>query len=247
MEIVNKIAFVLHHVTTNFNSTAAFSDASFQLAAYAPDGFRLGLTVSELFQVALRPEHAEALTFLMNSKSHVWPVQPDVKKKREQQVVVEISQILLPLSRANEVILENRYSCIPKPAGLRCGYLRMGSLYTWHGTPDVRVKGADVIVEYGDEGAEVDTDSDGATANLEAKVLYSVANLPQVITTCVVASKKLHPDKQALVPTILMDQNQFRVCLYNCEKVISESKLLARKGVLSRSGMAFLWLVINHR
>ena len=27
---------------------------------------------------------------------------------------------LLPLSRANEVILEKRYSCIPKPAGLRC-------------------------------------------------------------------------------------------------------------------------------
>ena len=132
----------------------------------------------------------------MNSRSHVWPVQPDVKK-REQQVVVEISsQVLLPLSRANEVILEKRYSCIPKPAGLRCDYLGMGSLSTWHGTPDVRVKGADVvIVESGDEGAEVDTpviesdeESDGATTNLEAKVLYSVANLPQVITTCVVAS-----------------------------------------------------------
>ena len=48
-----------------------------------------------------------------------------------------------------------------------------------------------------------------------------LTDLPQVITTCVVASfteKKLHPEKQALIPTILMDQNQFRVCLYNCEK-----------------------------
>ena len=38
MEKVNEIPFVLHHVTTKFNSTAAFSDASFQLAAYAPNG-----------------------------------------------------------------------------------------------------------------------------------------------------------------------------------------------------------------
>ena len=94
--------------------------------------------------------------------------------------------------------------------------------------------------------------SDGVTRN---KILYTVATLPQVITTCVVSSfteSTLHPDKQALVPTILIDQNQFRVCLYDCETdvdvlLISEPKLLATRGELSRSGMAFLWLVINHR
>ena len=84
MEIVNQIPFVFHYVTTYFDWTTAFSDASFQLAAYADDGFRLGLNVSELF----KPEHAEALTFLMHSRRHVWPLHPDVKKKREQQVVV---------------------------------------------------------------------------------------------------------------------------------------------------------------
>ena len=263
MESVNEIPFVLHYVTTNFDSTTAFSDSSFQLAAYADDRLtrRLGLTVSELFTVALKPEHAEALTFIMHSRRQVWPLQPNVKK-REQQVVVELaSQILLPLSRTTEVLLEKRYSRLPKPDGLRCAYLGMGSVYTWHGTPDVRVRGAEVVVESVDEGdeVEVDTDSDeshtsdGATTNLEAKVLYSVANLPQVITTCVVSSfteKNCHPDKQALLPTILMDQNQFRVCLYDCEKdvlLISDYKLLATKGGLSSSGLAFLWLVINHR
>ena len=99
-------------------------------------------------------------------------------------------------------------------------------MYTWHGTPDVRVRGAEVVVEYVDEGDEIDLiDSDGringATSNIEAKILYNTANLPQVISICVVSyftKAKLHPDKQPLVPTVLIDQHKFRVCLYDCEK-----------------------------
>lgn len=52
------------------------------------------------------------------------------------------------------------------------------------------------------------------TTNIEAKIIYSLANLPQVITTCVVSSfteKQLHPDKQGLIPTILVDENHFRL------------------------------------
>lgn len=134
-------------------------------------------------------------------------------------------------------------------------------MYTWHGTPDVRVRGAEIVVEYVGEGDELNVvrsdeesvASDGATSNIEAKILYNTANLPQVISTCVVSSfteAKLHPDKQPLVPTVLVDQHKFRVCLYDCEKdilLISESKFLGTNGHLSRSGMAFLWIVINHR
>ena len=75
----------------------------------------------------------------------------------------------------------------------------------------------------------------------------------QVISTCVVSSftaHSRHPNKLAMVPTILIDTNQFWVCLYHCEKdvlLISDVKLLATKGHLSRSGLALLWLVMNHR
>ena len=71
----------------------------------------------------------------------------------------------------------------------------------WHGTPDARVRGTEVV--YGksrEEGVEVgiavDSDeeesslceSDGATTNVEAKIILLPASLSQVIATCVVAS-----------------------------------------------------------
>ena len=69
------------------------------------------------------------------------------------------SQILLPLSRANEVIVDKRYRGVKKPDGLRCDCLGLGSMSTWHGTPDMRVKGAEVVVESVDKGDEIDVHS----------------------------------------------------------------------------------------
>ena len=72
MEVVNQLSFAFHHVTSKFNSTSAFSDASFRLAAYTNDGIthQLGLKVSQLFKVDLKPKHAEALKFIVNCRSH---------------------------------------------------------------------------------------------------------------------------------------------------------------------------------
>ena len=70
---------------------------------------------------------------------------------------------------------------------------------------------------------------------------------------CVVASfteTSLHSEQQGLVPTLLIDDKQFRVCLYDSEKdvlLLSDPKPLATKGGLSRSAMTLLWLVFNHR
>ena len=269
MSTVKDIPFVLHCVTTGFNPTTAFSSSSFHLAAHTDERrtCRLGVTVSNLFEVDLKPEHAEALTFIMNSSRQSWP--PDSSRaKSEQQVVLELaSQILVPLSRRNDVVLEQKYCHIPRPDGLRCAYLGMGSLKTWHGTPDVRVRGAQVVCRCieASEGEDLDAphspdstsedpyDSNGATTNIEGKIVYSVAHLPQLVTTGVVASfteRNLYPDQKGFIPTILMDHNQFRVCLYDCASdvlTISDSVQLAAKGRLSTSGMAFLWVVINHR
>jgi hypothetical protein len=157
----------------------------------------------------------------------------------------------------------------------------MGSLTTWHGTPDIRVRGVEFVVkdvserekndietEMCDSGGETTSDggsnpemcdsggettSDGGSTPIEVKYSYMASNLPQTIATCVISSfteRSLHPHKQIVVPTILMAREQFRVCLYDCERdvlLISEPKLLATKEQLSRSAVAFLWLVINHR
>ena len=83
-------------------------------------------------------------------------------------------------------------------------------------------------------------------------MLTRESNLAQAIGTGVMASftaKACHPEQNALVPTVLIDDKEFRVILYDCEKdiLISISRVLATKGTLSRSAMALLWLVINHR
>ena len=106
-------------------------------------------------------------------------------------------------------------------------------------------------VDSGDEWAVEEDDSKDESTSLE--VLTRESNLAQAIGTGVVASftaKARHPEQNALVPTVLIDDKEFRVILYDCEKdilLVSISKVLAAKGTLSRSAMALLWLVINHR
>ena len=143
--------------------------------------------------------------------------------------------------------------------GLEYDNIGMGTVHTWHGSPDARVRGAEVVYwKETDETYEViqdpsDDELDGATTTVETKLLCKDANLHQAVATCVVSfftEKSLHPDLKALVPTIIMDEQQFCVCLYDSEKgilLISNSKCLATKGGLSRSGMVLLWLTLNHR
>ena len=79
--------------------------------------------------------------------------------------------------------------------------------------------------------------------------------LPQAISTCVVSSfieKNSYPDKPPIVPTILSNDEEFRVCLYDCEKdalLISEPVELVEEGkdCISRRALAILWLVIDHK
>ena len=85
----------------------------------------------------------------------------------------------------------------------------LGSVHTWHGTPDARVRGTDVVWRRASENKIVVEDvvseeegSDGATTEVEGKVLATEVNLVQAIATCVVASftaKSRHPEKQTLV------------------------------------------------
>jgi len=53
-------------------------------------------------------------------------------------------------------------------------------------------------------------------------VLTRESNLAQAIGTGVVASftaKAHHPEQNALIPTVLIDDKEFRVILYDCEKI----------------------------
>ena len=100
----------------------------------------------------------------------------------------------------------------------------LGTVYTWHGTPDLRVRGEGVefvcrnveegedkvaalesSVESGDEAESVS--SDGRTTTFEGKITFNDANLRQAIATCVTSSfteNTCHPNKPPIVPTILI-------------------------------------------
>ena len=97
------------------------------------------------------------------------------------------------------------------PAHVKCAHRGMGTLSTWHGTPDLQVKSEGVecvcqdVEEGGAHGAAADSDdessslsSDGQTTTFEGKSTFNSANLQQAIATCVVSSlteRKGHPGK----------------------------------------------------
>lgn len=141
---------------------------------------------------------------------------------------------------------------MPCPS-VKIASLGMGSVNTWHGTRDARVRGVNIISRkkksehikgsYSDDSAEDDAgsrDSDGATSLLEAKLKYKEVNLPQVIGTCVVSSfteKPCHPAMKVMVRTILIDDAKFRIVLYDCNHDVL---LLSEKALSTRWGFFFL-------
>ena len=100
---------------------------------------------------------------------------------------------------------------------------------------------------------EKSSGSDAMTSLIEGKVSFNDFHLRQAVAINVVSSfteKSCHPDKPASVPTILIDQNGFRVSLYDCEQdilFISNTVSLSTWGHLSQNGLVFLWAVLNHR
>lgn len=239
----------------------------FEIEAYTDDSgsFRVGLHVDDLFKVeAVDPAFTSALKFIVNGRNHLWPPFTTSTKCSEKDVMVSLCrEIFWPLS--TEVLLESGYRTFLEekegPVPLQAAHIGIGTTSTWHGTPDARVRGTTLVWLKASEDPEdeflvtegSDDESDGTATAVEGKMVFREANLMQAIGICVVSSfttKSRHPDKPAIVPTILIDQNKFLVILYHCEKdvlMISESKLLATNGHLSRSGLALLWLVINHR
>ena len=221
--------------------------------------------LTDLFKVeAVDPAFTSALKFIVNGRNHFWPPPSSSTKHSEKEAMLSLcSDIFLSLS--SEVILENTYKIFLEkkrgPVLLQTGHIGMGTIHTWHGTPDARVRETDLVWLNASEDPEdqflvtegSDDESDGTATEVEGKLVAEEANLMQAIGTCVVSSftaKSHHPNKLAMVPTILIDHNQFLVILYHCEKdmlMISDRKLLATNGHLSKSGLALLWLAINHR
>ena len=276
----------MYKVTSQFCATVSFSNVCFDLAAHVDKGGRVAIHFDTLFNVDGSPSPSpETVEFISTSRKHPWPpfLSPDggTYKPSEREVMLSIAcEIMAPFCQ--EVLMERRaqgslssylsrrqnppyLSRRQNPSNVKCANLGMGTISTWHGTPDLRVrsKGVEFVcldVEEGEDNvAAADSDdesslsSDGQTTTFEGKITFNSANLQKAIATCVVSSfteRNCHPGKLPIIPTILSDQNFLRVILYDCEKdilLVSPSKNLSTKGTLSTSAMALLWVVLNHR
>ena len=241
---VKDTKFIVYRVSGFFNETATLSGVTFKVKEHTCGGQGVVfLSLSKLFNYdasIFEPQHLDHLRYIKNCRRRPWP--PHLARKSESQLMLCIcSEILVPLSRENEVFLETRYHSLLTTAniGVEVASIGIGSVKTWHGTPDARVRGASVVVKM--------------TPDDETDISDGTTNLPQAIATCVISSfteRKLHPRLQSCVPTILFDEMQFRVIMYDCEMdvlLISEAIDLETRSHLSQSAMTVLWLVLNHR
>ena len=260
-ENVKDVCFLFNYVSTPFDHTASFSAVTFKVEPYSDSAeVRLSVKLSQLF-APNNPEqqHFEHLKFINDCQDHhIWPPNPN-SFKYEKDVMIEIcTEVLKPLCRAEELILEKKYESVLSTAktdvtGLKAAYIGLGTVKTWHGTPDARVRGSHLVFQEVENGESEESEESDAELSDGAIRRFSLKNFPQMIATCVVSSfteNGLHPDLPAIIPTILIDAHQFQVCLYDCQTdvlLISEPVGLATSGHLSHRGMFVLWLVINHR
>ncbi len=272
-----EINFEVFKITGSFNTKSSFSSLDLIWERYYKQGY-LAVKCQYLFNFNPDelPEGIEDTSQYITSgcKLVQWP--PSIPFRSEEDCLLALHKNLLtPLCRADEVIVEKKKKF--GDAGIRANHIGMGSSNTWHGSPDARVRGCELVLmktgcddddEYDDddddeeEGSCSSSDSettlvssDRVTTNIEVKKRAKFEdNFSQLVSTCVVSSfteHHVHPSKNTMVPTILIDQSVIRVCLYDCINdilLVSQPRLLSHKNTrLSTTAVFLTWLVINHR
>lgn len=185
-------------------------------------------------RLEITEENEKTVKFICNCKSIAWPPF-STEAFNEHTAFLQISQkLFVPLCCDDQVILDKTYtkylhSLGPGTEGLRACNIGCRSFLTWHGSPDARVRGTEVIYTTTEENTTYTMDpahnsddsniSNGLTTVVEAKLQWNKVDMPQLVSTCVVSSftkNNLHSDCPSIVPAILIDVNRLIVCLYDC-------------------------------
>ena len=233
--IDKEVIFALSKVPQSFSSSTTFSKLTLKLAAHNDGVTKKTVKFTTLFGIdPAEIEISDAVKFLHRCRSWQWPPPPlspvVAKKRRESSILMDIATEILQ-RLCIDVTLESRYAGHPQcklgpspVTGITCEDIGIGTIHTWHGSPDGRVRGGAAFVckedededEDADEDKESDDDdsvhSDGRTTAVEAKISIKPSQLPQVVGTCVTTSFtewNLHPEKSAMVPTVLIGQHSF--------------------------------------
>lgn len=211
-------------------------------------------------------EHVELLIGMLNKcrsedlEGHLLELKKAAKLTtiNEKAVVVNLAkQVLIPLF--GKVELEKTYRALLEALGnppfFHLMNFGVGSVNTWHGQTEIRVNACVAITTpYFDEYDSDDDDPPSHDVSFEGKLkIADRANLPRLVSTCVVNSfteAGLHPKLNPVVPTILFNRFTFKICLYdgvNDILLISNPRPLTTAHGISRTAMLILWLTVNHR
>jgi len=263
---VKDVSFYFYQVTENFNPTSSFSRIELNMAPFKSiDGAHIGIKAEELYklnQITITGENRDAIHFISTCKDIPWP---PVTPTSEHAAFIEISRkIFAPITGNNEVILDRTYRSYLKDLGTNSGLtsdsIGCGSSDTWHGSPDARVRGTEVIGHDfidADDGSDKDeeiSDTRNDISTGTTKLRSQTKHLQQLVATCVVYSfieNNLHKQLPSIVPCILIDPNGFSICFYDCiDDILLISQIVQLQSTtnsLSSSAVLLLWLTINHR
>ncbi len=240
-------SFLLYRVANNFCSNASFRDSVFSLGPILEQGTQAAMDFEHLFAVegklGSNNEIMKVQTFLKGCNQIPWHNVPSKKNNMYEttEVMVDLAKkVLLPLFERVE--FEPKYKEMVKNIpGLEVSNIGLGSIYTLHGMPDLRLPGLYIIattdtmsVEGGEEEVEEEeeVEKEGEEPSLssgysrvtktyvEGKRSMSFKDdINQFVATCTTSSFTNYNNNgtlNPLTPTILMNHNAFHVGLYDC-------------------------------
>lgn len=147
---------------------------------------------------------------------------------------------------------------------IKVAYTGIGSRYTWHGSPDCSLRGTgsrqtqiNILLPRTDQD-DVSTDGDVTHGDAKLSMVISKKHLPQLVSMNVVSNfiaANRHPNLIPVVPSLLISPEHAVVSFYN---IRNDSLLLSRNiriatcrddgdFELTKTGILFLWLILNHR
>ena len=138
-------------------------------------------------------------------------------------------------------------------------YTGIGTLDTWHGTPDARLRAyqtpSETTVLSGVASNVSPAHSSGDNVIIAAKLDTDNINRQQLISTTVVSSfieRNLHPDANPMVPVILITIPTTQICLYDSTiDLLLISDVLewinVEKNTFNVVNLFLIWVFIHHR
>ena len=224
LAVTGNVRFFFLKVCSTFNPTSTLSEVDLEVVPATQKGHNLVVSAKKLFafeRLEAKPEYEQAFKYIKNCNSKPWPPHGLNSKSLEKELVVALCQnIFVPLSRLDSVLLEKGYTSVlsalgPDGAGLKASDLGIGTLKTWHGTPDVRVRGTEILSLNTSEDEKEDDDdaecSNTATDDIEVKrkIRRHHKALPHVLCPCLLNTISIPKNKQPCQLYLLI-QNIFR-------------------------------------